>query len=93
MRSGAKADVAGEELVNCTRRTAGIRGAALQHRRADPKRDGPDDQSWMAQAARTPPIRLTPKWRREASGSAHGLVVAKKEGNASGAKEPWAETV
>jgi hypothetical protein len=26
----------------------------------------------------------------EATGPAHGLVVAKREGNASGAKEPWA---
>jgi hypothetical protein len=29
----------------------------------------------------------------EASGSAHGLIVARKEGNASGAKEPWARMV
>ena len=93
MRSEAKAEVAREELVTSTRRTAGIRGAALQHRRADPKRDGPGDQPWMAQAAGTPPIRQSPKGRREAAGSAHGLVVAKKGGNAPGAKEPWVETV
>jgi hypothetical protein len=32
-------------------------------------------------------VRST-KWRREESGSAHGLVVARKAGNASGAKDP-----
>ncbi len=93
LRNWAKADVVGEELVKCTRRTAGIRGAALQHRKADSKRDGPGDQPWMAQAAGTPPIRRRPKRRREAPGSAHGLVGAKKGGNAPGAKEPWARTV
>src|SRR5262249_44409736 len=94
MHSGAKADVVEEELVESTRRADGVRGAALQHREADPKRDGRDDQPWMAQAARTPPIRpQRAKRRSEESGSAHGPVVAKKEGNATGAKEPWAETV
>ena len=31
----AKADVDGEELVRCTRRTAGTRGAALQDKKTD----------------------------------------------------------
>jgi hypothetical protein len=52
-----KADVVGEELVKCTRRPAGVGGVALQERRAEQSRDDPRDQLWVAQAARTPPIR------------------------------------
>jgi len=89
----AKADVVGEELVKSTRRTAGVGGVALQERRADQKREGPRDQPWVAQAARTPPIRQLLKGRWEARGSAHGPVVAEKEGNASGAKGPWVKAV
>jgi hypothetical protein len=89
----AKADVVGEELVKCTRRTAGVGDVALQERRAGQKREGPRDQPWVAQAARTPSIRQLLKGRWEARGSAHGPVVAQKEGNASGAKGPWAKAV
>jgi hypothetical protein len=88
-----KAEVVGEELVKCTRGTAGVEDVALQERRADQKREGSRDQPWMARAARTSPIRRLPKGRWEARGSAHGPVVAWKEGNASGAKGPWAKAV
>ena len=88
-----KAEVVGEELVKCTRGTAGVEDVALQERRAGQKREGSRDQPWMAQAARTSPIRRLPKGRWEARGSAHGPVVAWKEGNASGAKGPWAKAV
>ena len=89
----AKADVVGEELVKCTRRAAGVEDVALQERRVDQKREGPRDQPWVAQAARTPPIRRLLKGRWEARGSAHVPVVAEKEGNASGAKGHWAKAV
>ena len=89
----AKADVVGEELVKSTRRAAGVEDVALQERRVDQKREGPRDQPWVAQAARAPPIRQLLKGRWEARGSAHGPVVAEKEGNASGAKGPWTKAV
>jgi hypothetical protein len=53
VRSEAKADVAEEELVKCTRRAAGIKGTALQYRKVDQSREGPGDQPWMVQAAGT----------------------------------------
>jgi hypothetical protein len=88
-----KADVVGEELVKSTRRTAGVEDVALQERKGRPKAgrslrpavDGASGQdiSHKAIAERG--------W--EALGSAHGPVVAWKEGNASGAKGPWAKAV
>jgi hypothetical protein len=53
VRSEAKADVVEEELVSCTRQAAGIRGTALQHRKANQSREGPNDQPWMVQAVGT----------------------------------------
>ena len=61
----AKAEVVGEELVMCTRRTAGIGGAALQERKAAQSGTVPmTSRGWckrqgrllMVQAAGAPPI-------------------------------------
>ncbi len=51
-----------EELVRCTWHVAGIRGVAIQKRKQTQSWERPADQPWMAQAARTLPIRQKPKW-------------------------------
>lgn len=66
--TGRRPLLSGEELVKRTRRTAGIRGAALQHREAEQNRDGPVDQPWVAQAARAAPIRAQPEMGTRGNG-------------------------
>ena len=57
----AKADGTREELVKSTWYAAGIRSVAIQERKQTQSWEGPADQPWMAQTARTPPIRHKPK--------------------------------
>jgi hypothetical protein len=82
----AKADVVGEELVKCTRRTAGVGDVALQERRAGQKREGPRDQPWVAQAARTPSIRQIAE--REVGGAGNGAWA---RSSAEGGQRLWSE--
>jgi hypothetical protein len=69
------------------------KGRSTPGKKGGPKRDGPGDQPRMVQAARA--LSISAEHEREARGTGicHGLVVAMKEGNASGAKEPWAKAV
>jgi len=87
-----KAGAAREVTARCTERTLGVGGATLSDRidvkagtvrwtsRGWPKRQ----RLWLIDPGRR---------AREATGSAHGLIVARKEGNASRAKEPWVVAV
>src|SRR4029077_11425242 len=79
----------GKKPSTCTKRAPGARGRTLCEAATQSKLGGSGGPTVDGISGEDQCLRDQGRRGMEATGLAHGPVVAKKEGNASGAKGPW----